>query len=83
MYYFNSVSKKLYKILSKNFRYFISNFTRLPLTDLYLKEIIANVITYTDNKGEKVQLKSLSYYRKSDNSLFLYNNEDIIHIPEK
>ena len=83
MYYFDSDTKELYKILSKNFKYFISNFTWLPLTDLYLKEIIASVTTYTHNRGEKVILKSLSYYRKSDNSLFIYNNEDIIHITEK
>lgn len=82
-YYFSTSKKILYNIKGIEFSRFLSSFTGLNKKDYFLRRLIESIDTYMSVYGVKATLHVFSYYDKENNELYVYNNNDIIHITEK
>jgi len=80
--YFDRKNNNLYNIEDKTFKYFLSNLTKLNMANSIFKYCIGAIKSHSYTFWRKINLKRFSYYNEIDNSLYVYNNDSIIHISE-
>jgi len=83
-YYFNKIDKKLYAFTDTNFSYILSKYSWINKQEYVFRFILNAIEVEIFDHWKDVKIKKFSHYRKSTNSLYIFNNwNKIIKITEK